>query len=166
MGRRKKYGVSFSWKRATGLSAAKGNLSRQIGIPLTRSGRQRKAGKALGCCIPIIAISLLILLLVTLSSIFFVSAHNQTESWLNGTWEGAAYQRDIKSSWTMRLVAEGDKYSIEYPSLSCGGEWILVSKDSNRARFRERITYGKKQCVNNGNVFIERLNDSQIKLGS
>ena len=46
-------GLSFSWKRATGLSAAKAKLSRQIGIPLTSSGRQRKTGKALGCCIPI-----------------------------------------------------------------------------------------------------------------
>ncbi|MBN1907552.1 MAG: hypothetical protein JW927_20900 [Deltaproteobacteria bacterium] len=45
-------GFSFSWKRAIGLSAAKGKLSRQIGIPLTRSGRQRKVGKAIGCCIP------------------------------------------------------------------------------------------------------------------
>lgn len=39
----------FSWKRALGVSAAKSRLSREIGIPLTRSGRQRKAGAALGC---------------------------------------------------------------------------------------------------------------------
>ncbi len=52
MGR--KYGFSFSWKRATGLSAAKGRLSRQIGIPLTRSGRQKKIGRVMGCCIPLI----------------------------------------------------------------------------------------------------------------
>ncbi|HEY1628973.1 MAG TPA: hypothetical protein VGF52_03885, partial [Tepidisphaeraceae bacterium] len=45
----KKYGVSFSWKRASGLSAAKGRLSRSIGVPLTRSGRQRKAARTLGC---------------------------------------------------------------------------------------------------------------------
>jgi hypothetical protein len=52
MGR--KYGLSFSWKRAVGISAAKGRLSRSIGIPLTRSGRQRKVGRAAGCCVPII----------------------------------------------------------------------------------------------------------------
>jgi hypothetical protein len=54
MGRRKKGipGLSFSWKRASGLSSAKGKLSRQIGIPSTRAGRQRKLGKAMGCCIP------------------------------------------------------------------------------------------------------------------
>lgn len=51
MGRRR--GVAgFSWKRASGLSAAKSKLSRHIGVPLTRAGRQRKVAKALGCCVP------------------------------------------------------------------------------------------------------------------
>src|SRR6185436_6937217 len=48
----RKFGASFSWKRAMGISAAKGRLSRKIGIPLTRSGRQRKLGKMMsggGC---------------------------------------------------------------------------------------------------------------------
>ena len=34
----------FSWKRFLGISAAKARISRKIGIPLTRSGRQRKLG--------------------------------------------------------------------------------------------------------------------------
>lgn len=45
-------GLSFSWKRAVGISSAKSRISRFIGIPLTRAGRQRKVGQALGCCIP------------------------------------------------------------------------------------------------------------------
>ena len=44
-------GLSFSWKRAVGISSAKSKLSRKIGIPLTRSGRQRKMGKGIGCCV-------------------------------------------------------------------------------------------------------------------
>ena len=56
MGRRRGIpGLSFSWKRALGISAAMGKLSRQIGVPLTRQGRQRKVGKAMGCCAPFIA---------------------------------------------------------------------------------------------------------------
>lgn len=51
-GRWGKFGFSWSWKRAIGLSAAKARLSRKIGIPLTRTGRQRKLGQMLGCCIP------------------------------------------------------------------------------------------------------------------
>ena len=44
----------FSWKRATGISRAKSQLSRSIGIPLTKSGRQRKLGKVVsggGCLV-------------------------------------------------------------------------------------------------------------------
>ena len=43
MGR--KFGFSFSWKRALGISSAKSRLSRMIGIPLTRSGRERRLGR-------------------------------------------------------------------------------------------------------------------------
>jgi hypothetical protein len=53
MGRKKRGipGLSFSWKRAVGLSAAQGKLSRRLGMPLSRAGRQRKAGKAVGCSV-------------------------------------------------------------------------------------------------------------------
>lgn len=47
-------GLSFSWRRALGISQAQARLSRQIGIPLSRSGRQRKAGKMAGCCVPLV----------------------------------------------------------------------------------------------------------------
>jgi hypothetical protein len=42
-------GLSFSWRRALGISAAQARLSRKIGVPLSRSGRQRKVGRSLGC---------------------------------------------------------------------------------------------------------------------
>ncbi len=37
-------GVSFSIKRALGISSAKRKISRAIGIPLTKSGREKKVG--------------------------------------------------------------------------------------------------------------------------
>jgi len=49
----RKYGFSFSWKRAVGASGFKSRLSHRICIPLTRYGRQRKAGASLGCCVPL-----------------------------------------------------------------------------------------------------------------
>jgi len=51
MGRRKKFGFSFSWKRALGVSSAKSKISRRTRIPLSRSGRQRKIGRSAGCCV-------------------------------------------------------------------------------------------------------------------
>ena len=41
-------GLTFSWKRALGVTAAKRKVSRATGIPLTRSGRRNKLGKFLG----------------------------------------------------------------------------------------------------------------------
>ena len=35
----------FSWKRFLGITRVKQNISRTIGIPLTKSGRERKFGK-------------------------------------------------------------------------------------------------------------------------
>jgi hypothetical protein len=56
----------FSWKRATGISAVKTRISRKIGMPFTKSGRQRKVGKVAaggGCLTSIIIIVLLFILL-------------------------------------------------------------------------------------------------------
>ncbi len=48
MTRRRTDGFSFSWRRAVGVSAAKGRISRAIGVPLTQSGRDRKLGRMVG----------------------------------------------------------------------------------------------------------------------
>ena len=41
-------GISFSWKRALGVTKAKRRVSRQTGIPMSRTGRRTKLGKLLG----------------------------------------------------------------------------------------------------------------------
>ncbi len=41
----KKFGLSFSWKRACGISGMKSKISRKVGVPLTKSGRERKLGR-------------------------------------------------------------------------------------------------------------------------
>lgn len=38
-------GLSFSWKRALGITQAKQKIARQTGIPTTKSGIERKIGK-------------------------------------------------------------------------------------------------------------------------
>ena len=42
-----KYGFSFSWKRALGISAAKQRFARRTGIPTTKSGLERKIGRSI-----------------------------------------------------------------------------------------------------------------------
>lgn len=63
---RRTFGFSWSWKRAAGLSGFKSRLSRRIGIPLTRYGRQRRIGAAMGCCVPLAIGVLLVLVLAWL----------------------------------------------------------------------------------------------------
>ena len=41
-------GLSFSWKRALGITSAKRKIAKATGIPTTRSGRRSKAGKIFG----------------------------------------------------------------------------------------------------------------------
>ena len=41
-------GISFSWKRALGVTKAKRRVSRKTGIPMSRTGRRTKLGKLLG----------------------------------------------------------------------------------------------------------------------
>lgn len=40
-------GVSFSWKRALGLTKLKQQISRETGIPMSKNGIERKIGKAI-----------------------------------------------------------------------------------------------------------------------
>lgn len=41
-------GLSFSWKRALGITSAKRKIAKVTGIPTTKSGRRNKIGKILG----------------------------------------------------------------------------------------------------------------------
>lgn len=41
-------GLSFSWKRALGITGVKQKVARKTGIPTTKVGRQKKVGKILG----------------------------------------------------------------------------------------------------------------------
>lgn len=41
-------GLTFSWKRALGITKAKRKISKATGIPMTKSGRRNKIGRILG----------------------------------------------------------------------------------------------------------------------
>lgn len=58
----------FSWKKLSGISGVKSNVSRKIGIPLTKSGRNQKIGRIVskGCLGIIVAMTIPILILVVI----------------------------------------------------------------------------------------------------
>lgn len=41
-------GLTFSWKRALGITKAKRKISKATGIPTTKSGRRNKIGRIFG----------------------------------------------------------------------------------------------------------------------
>lgn len=43
----RKYGFSFSWKRAIGLTGLRQSVAKNIGIPTTKSGLERNIGRTL-----------------------------------------------------------------------------------------------------------------------
>jgi hypothetical protein len=60
----------FSWKRALGITRVKTRISRTIGIPLTKSGRQRKVGRIVtggGCLLVFIGVMGIVSLLLVLA---------------------------------------------------------------------------------------------------
>lgn len=102
----------------------------------------------------------IVCLLCSLSTV--AGAQGRGGTWLNGRWEGTGYQIDTGTTWAMNFSARGRRFTIEYPTLKCSGTWRLVSVNSRRAVFRERIKVGLGECVNQGVVTIERLNGRQL----
>lgn len=52
-------GVSFSPKRALGITSAKQKFARETGVPTSKAGMQRKVGKAAtggGCLLPVLLV--------------------------------------------------------------------------------------------------------------
>ena len=43
----RKFGISFSWKRALGITGAKQSFARKTGIPITKQGLERKFGSSI-----------------------------------------------------------------------------------------------------------------------
>lgn len=43
----KKYGFSFSWKRALGITSVKQKFARTTGVPTTKAGLERKVGNTI-----------------------------------------------------------------------------------------------------------------------
>lgn len=59
----------FSWKRVLGVTKAKRRITKITGIPMSKSGRQRKIGKMVtggGCLLPVFSLLITAVLLITL----------------------------------------------------------------------------------------------------
>ncbi len=62
----------------------------------------------------------------------------------------------------MLFTARWKRYSVDYPTLNCGGRWRLISINQSRARFREVLDHGQDKCADRGRVLIQRISRKQI----
>ncbi len=73
---------------------------------------------------------------------------------LDGLFAGTGQQGE--HSWSMRTTTDADGTRVDYPSLGCGGTWEPMDSGSDAAlRFRERLTYGHENCIDNGVVTLK-----------
>lgn len=111
-----KYG--FSWKRLAGITSLKNKVSRTTGIPLTKSGRERKIGKIVtggGCLLQIGFASLVFMFLLS------ISAFSQSKA------EVVAFDSQLlgtptRSGTTVQTIPRGTIVQI----LLSKGNWCLV----------------------------------------
>lgn len=84
------------------------------------------------------------------------------EKWLEGSWEGTAYQGSVFAARTIRLAVQNNAYALEYPSQSCRGDWALLQSQNGKATLREKRMNGRNSCEDGGEIVLERVNNSQL----
>ena len=87
----------------------------------------------------------------------------QAMALLEGSWVGSAYQSDIKESFDLKLICKDGVYTIDYPSIGCGGTWQVKESDSTRVVFKEALSYGQEICNNDGTVVVSFEGKDQLK---
>jgi hypothetical protein len=100
-----------------------------------------------------------------ISFLFIIpSLVGQDLSWLTGSWEGKGFQASANETWSVNLYADAqvNSYSIEYPSLKCGGVWEISNADFHKVEFVERIKHGKEKCIEGGTVVITYVDDQHV----
>jgi len=96
------------------------------------------------------------------------NAQSSTLSNYLGTWHGKGAQNGSNSNWSIRVAiqqAGGQGMvasSIDYPSLSCGGQLSFAGADGQNVVFRESLNYGRQNCTDGGIVQLSALSSEQL----
>jgi hypothetical protein len=84
------------------------------------------------------------------------AGQNDTLNQFMGEWEGAGKQ-DNGTQWSIRVNIRPTLYVIDYPSLTCGGVLTLIKTTDTSLVFKETLTYGIAQCINQGEVVLNKV---------
>lgn len=88
------------------------------------------------------------------------AGQSDTLSQFTGEWHGAG-QQDNGAQWSIRVNIRPPLYVIDYPSLTCGGKLTLLKTTDTSLVFKETLTYGIAQCINHGDVVLNKVAEHQ-----
>ena len=95
----------------------------------------------------------------------------QSPSGVMGTWAGPGIQFDSTATrggefsvWAVNLTIGPDAVSITYPSLECGGFWTLERITDHAAYYRETLTYGQSQCIDQGLAVVSPMDGPKLRV--
>lgn len=103
--------------------------------------------------------------LISLCSIVALNASsNVFPQWFAGTWHGVGYQPGMNVTWNVELSVHGKGKLVEinYPTLSCGGNWELKESNGNQLQLVEIITRGKGTCIDGSKVYVVKVDNDHI----
>ncbi len=102
------------------------------------------------------------LLYLVLVALLFSSC--SSTKWLKGSWGGTGYQID-GHTWEVALDATDQAdIKIDYPSLSCSGEWTILQSEKDFILLKENITTGVDRCDQGNEVEVTRINKNEINV--
>lgn len=84
------------------------------------------------------------------------TGQSDTLNQFTGEWEGVGKQ-DNDTQWSIRVNIRPNLYVIDYPSLTCGGVLTLLNTTDTSLVFKETLTYGFAQCINHGEVVLNKV---------
>jgi hypothetical protein len=93
-----------------------------------------------------------------------ISSHAQAPKWLQGNWQGTGDQVD-GMKWAVKLDATNlGNIKIEYPDLSCGGNWKTENTKGKTANLVEELTFGQDKCDQGVEMVIKKLSKAKVKV--
>lgn len=78
-----------------------------------------------------------------------------------GLWTGAVVEGPVRGKshdrYKVMIELVPGKYTINYPTLNCGGKLLLQGKKGRHFHFRDELEYGKDQCAFGGYTELQMI---------
>ena len=87
----------------------------------------------------------------------------------NWTGKGIQFEDGTKdegqySTWDISVTFGPSSVTIGYPSLNCGGVWQQEQSRPNATYYRETITFGLENCIDQGLVVTSPMDDGRLRV--